>query len=356
MIFSPISYYADKAPALADVFGAKLVDVERHCIVVDGHRFPVVDDVIVLLDPGMYTKRVLHALDEAAVAAPLEASYFARDIQLTFGKEWQAFPKILAEHEQEFRRYFDLVDIDALRDATVCDLGCGSGRWSYFLRKRCRRLILVDFSDAIFLARDNLRDCPSALFFMGNLTSLQFRPGFADLVVCLGVLHHLPVPALDEVRRLRRLAPRLLVYLYYALDNRPAYFRSVLAVITGIRRLTSRMDGQKTRSVLAWALTLGVYIPVLALGRLLDWLHRGPSVPLYDSYKGKSFRRIEQDVYDRFFTRIEQRVTRSSILELQDTFEAVTVSENLPYWHFLCESAQEASTTTPRSKEALETS
>lgn len=341
MASSTSTYYADKAAVLADVFGAKQVDVAPHSIVVDGRRFPVVDDVIVLLQPGGYTRRVLHALETAPVPAAQAAGQFASDIQFTFGQEWKAYPEILAEHEDEFRQYFDLVDVDSLGNATVCDLGCGSGRWSYFLRKRCRQLILVDFSDAVFVARDNLRDCANALFFMGDLTNLPFRQGFADLVVCLGVLHHLPLPALYEVRRLRQFAPRLLVYVYYALDNRPAHFRALLVLVTGIRQLTSRITGLKTRSVIAWTLTLGVYTPVLALGRSLSWLRLGALVPLHDSYKGKSLRRIQQDVYDRFFTRIEQRVTRSSILKLKDTFASVTVSQNLPYWHFLCESVTE---------------
>ena len=59
-------------------------------------------------------------------------------------------------------------------------------------------------------------------------------------------------------------------------------------------------------------------------------------VPLYDFYRGKSLRRIRQDVYDRFFTRIEQRFRKEEILALRDTFREVVVSDDPPYWHFLC--------------------
>ena len=57
--------------------------------------------------------------------------------------------------------------------------------------------------------------------------------------------------------------------------------------------------------------------------------------PLYESYHGKTLERIRQDVYDRFFTRIEQRFTREEIMTLKDTFSNVIVSNQLPYWHFL---------------------
>ena len=332
------SYYSEKKSVLMDLFGATQVEVEQDCIVVDGLRFPVVDDVIVLLPPDRYPKHVLDSLGDARTPGPATRGPFATDVQHTFGEEWQAYPEMLAEHEKEFSQYFDLIDIDSLASATVCDLGCGSGRWSYFLRNRCRQMILVDFSDAIFVARRNLRDCENALFFMADLTNLPFKRPFADLVICLGVLHHLPVPALYAVRRLKVFAPRILVYLYYALDNRPLYFRPLLALVSGLRRLTSRIRGSQSREVFTWVVSASVYVPLIFLGRCLSVIGLGRFVPLYDTYKSKSLRRIRQDVYDRFFTRIEQRVTRASIVGLNDTFASVTVSPHLPYWHFLCES------------------
>jgi SAM-dependent methyltransferase len=336
----PVSYYyADKESVLADIFGAAHVEVGPNGIEVDRAWFPVVDDVIVLLHPERYTTRVKASVGTPSdpVAAP--TTPFASDIQQTFGQEWQAHPDLLREHESEFHDYFDLVELDSLRKSTICDLGCGSGRWSYLLRGRCKRLILVDYSDAIFVARNNLRDSPNSVFFMGDLTDLPFRPGFADLVICLGVLHHLPTPALDAVRRLKPLAPRILGYLYYALDNRPFYFRVLLAPISGLRKLTARIRGRRMRDVLSWVLTLSLYVPLVSLGRLLSLIGLGRYVPLYETYGTKSLGRIRQDVYDRFFTRIEQRVDRASILGLRDTFSSVTVSPNLPYWHFLCASS-----------------
>jgi SAM-dependent methyltransferase len=338
MIQAPNSYYKDKAADLADLFGAVRVEIEQDCIVVDDVRFPVVDDVIVLLPPDRYPKRVLDSLVAKPTTVSKTRGQFAADVQNTFGEEWQAYPEMLAEHEKEFSQYFDLIDIDSLGTATVCDLGCGSGRWSYHLRDRCRQMILVDFSDAIFVARRNLRDCENALFFMADLTNLPFRRPFADLVICLGVLHHLPIPALYMVRRMKSFAPRILVYLYYALDNRPAYFRPLLALVSGLRRLTSRIKGSNAREAFTWLVTVGVYVPLVVLGKGMNVIGLARFVPLYETYRSKSLRRIRQDVYDRFFTRIEQRVTRAAIVGLEDTFASVTVSPHLPYWHFLCES------------------
>jgi hypothetical protein len=167
-------YYTDKTALLTDLFGARHVDADQDHIVVDGRSFPVVDDVIVLLEPDKYTPYVARAV-RSGPAPHGATARFARDVQFTFGEEWKLFPEVLPEHELEFRQYFDLIDVPALMGATVCDLGCGAGRWSYFLRNDCRQLVLVDFSDAIFVARKNLRDCPGAVFFMADIVDLPFR-------------------------------------------------------------------------------------------------------------------------------------------------------------------------------------
>jgi SAM-dependent methyltransferase len=307
-------YYRNKIAALRQIFGVDDVEVTPHSVRVGGAEFPVRDDVI----------------DVMASTADV-----AEDIQYTFGAEWQAHRAILPEHATEFAQYFDLVDLRSLRDARVCDLGCGSGRWSVFLKDHCREIVLVDFSEAIYVARDNLRAADHCLFFRGDLLSLPFARDFADVIVCLGVLHHLPVPCLDAVKSLARFAPRLLIYLYYALDNRPAFFRALLRVVDGARATLSRVRSPRFRRGVARFGAVGVYRPLIALGRLLEPLGLGRHIPLHDVYRGKSTRRIEQDVYDRFFTRIEQRVSRAQIEELRTDFTEVRVSDALPYWHFL---------------------
>lgn len=330
-----MSYYADKLETLRDLFGDTSAVVEGTTLRLAERTYPIVDDVIVLLDPAQYPPS-LHARLSGQGPSREGVSDFAPDIQFTFGEEWQRFPDILEEHRPEFDRYFDIVDRNALGNSRACDLGCGIGRWSYFLAPSVREVVLVDFSDAIFVARKNLREVPNAIFFMADIKRLPFRDDFADLVYSLGVLHHLPTNALDEVRALRRYAPQLLIYLYYALDNRPWYFRSLLRPVNDARRIASRIEHPSVRGALTWFGALAFYKPLVLAGKALEPAGLASHVPLYEGYRDKSLKRIRQDVYDRFFTRIEQRVSRAEILELRDTFAEVEVSEQLPYWHFVC--------------------
>lgn len=324
-------YYKGRERLLAEVFGATSVQVLGDAIVVDERRYAVVDDVIVTLAPDRLPPRAAAALGFSGSGT--DATRFAKDIQLTFGDEWWEHGELLPEHEQEFSDYFDLVDLGALGDSRVADLGCGSGRWASFVAPRCRELVVVDFSDAVFVARMNLRAHDNVVFVLGDVLELPFAADAFDFAYCLGVLHHLPVDALDACRRVAPIAPKLLVYLYYSLENRPAHYRALLVLVTALRRVLARIRNRRARAAITWILAATVYAPLSWIGA-----HTGlRGIPLADTYAGKSLRRMQQDVYDRFFTRIEQRFSREQIMALLDTFEAVDISQGLPYWHFLCE-------------------
>lgn len=319
--------------SIRDLFGTSDVEWGEDVLRVANARYPVIDGVVILLPPESLPERLRIA---HGGFRPAETAEQSESVQFSFGEEWQEYSAILPEHEEEFRRYFDLVDLDSLRDKRLVDLGCGIGRWSYFLKDRCRELVLIDFSEAIFVARKNLRDAQNTLFFLGDIRHLPFRRDFADFAFSLGVLHHLPEDALELVRSLRDSAPELLVYLYYALENRPAYFRLLLAGATLLRRTVSRSRSPWFRRAFARVATVSFYVPLIALGRALEPFGVADRVPLYDTYRGKSLQRIEQDAYDRFCTPIERRYTRAQIASLRDAFSEVRISERRPYWHFLC--------------------
>jgi SAM-dependent methyltransferase len=336
-------YYANKVQTLTEIFGVADVILDSDCLRVRQKTYPIIDDVIILLEERQYTPFIRNTLQTATKRDEVSPE-FSTKIQYSFGAEWKSYDQVLPEHAQEFQQYFDLVDVSRLQAKRVCDLGCGNGRWSYFLQDACQAIILVDFSDAIFTARKNLADADNCLFFMGDLKSLPFTPDAFDFLFCLGVLHHLPTSCLDEVRNLKKFAPELLIFLYYAFDNRPFYFRWLLKIITCLRVQLAKTQSLAFRNVFTKLGTYGLYLPLIYVGYLLKPLHLSSHVPLYDFYHNKSVKRIQQDVYDRFFTSIEQRVSRKEILRLRDTFSEVIVADHLPYWHFLCRREERTAT------------
>ena len=306
---------------VARLFGVAASDVvvSEEELTVAGHSYRIHDGVVIL--------------DGAPVRQ--ETSWgTADDVRRSFSAEWETYAELQPEHQQEFDAYFDVVDLDSLADDVAIDLGCGSGRWSHFLAPHCRAVVLVDFSDAIFVARRNLAGADNAIFFRGDVTDLPFVDQSADFVFSLGVLHHLDRPCLPVARDLMRLGPMGLFYLYYALDNRPWYFTPTLRTVTAVRKGLSHVESEKARRRTSRAIAWGVYRPMVGLGYAAERLSLPVQVPLYESYRGKSIERIEQDAYDRFFTTIEQRVSKA---EIADTFQGnyeVVFSDQEPYWHF----------------------
>lgn len=306
---------------LARLFGTSIdqVSVDGAALEVAGQQFRI--------DRGV-------ELLESRPVATETARGTGEDVRRSFSEEWETYGEFLPEHDQEFAAYFDLVDLDSLKDSVVIDLGCGSGRWSAKLAPNCKAIVLVDFSDAIFVAQHNLADADNAIFFRGDVTDLPFVDSCVDFLFSLGVLHHLDQPCLPVARDLMRLGPRGLFYLYYALDNRPGYFRPLLRGVTAARGALGRVQSEHARRRISRALAWGVYRPMVGVGSIAQRLGISAPVPLYESYRGKSIDRIEQDAYDRFFTSIEQRVSREEIRSAFSSPWRVEFSDQEPYWHF----------------------
>jgi SAM-dependent methyltransferase len=333
----PEGYYADKIESLADIFDAGGIEVSNDELIVDGRAYPIIDDIIILLDPAQYPESLKARLTSGAGSSSVER--YAPEIQMHYGKFWKEWNGLLPYHEREFAEYFDLVDLRSLDHKRVCDLGCGMGRWSYMLLQRVqvREAVLVDFSEAIFTARRLLAGSPNVLFFMGDITRLPFRRGFTDFIMALGVLHHLPVDCLEVVRQLKHYAPRLLIYLYYALDNKPCYYRWLLQLYTPLRLRLWQVRSDRFRVAFSWFGLLFFYLPFIGLGYALKPFGLSKYVPLFEEHHWAGLEGMRHSVYDRFFTHIEQRVTHAQIAELSDTFARVTIADGQAYWHFLCE-------------------
>lgn len=309
------------------IFGAKVV-LGNGEIRIGDQSYPVRDGVM-LLDA------------EVSVGEQLKG-----DVIRSFGNEWHAFRSLEPEHFREFKNYFDVVDLDSLNGKTIADLGCGMGRWSKILMDRVKPefLVCVDLSDAIFVARKNLEGLDNVIFIKADLERLKFPGMRFDFVYSLGVLHHIPAGIETSVANIHGYAERFLCYLYYNLEQQGAGYRFIFGVAAVIRKLLSRIENERVRRILSWVIAVFVYKPFTLLADLMS--HVGvekPRMPL-SAYCGFSIARIQQDAYDRFFTKVENRFSREMI---RDNFSSywrdIEFSDIQPYWHFLCTGHKEES-------------
>jgi SAM-dependent methyltransferase len=257
-----------------------------------------------------------------------------------FGREWSRYDQsALSEGElrEIFDQYFDIFPWESLpQNASGFDLGCGSGRWARFVGPRVHRLVCIDPSpQALDVARRNLAAFPQIEFVDGSAGALALETGQFDFGYCLGVLHHTPdvnAGLTDAVRILKPGAP-LLLYLYYALDNRPRWFRIVWRLSDAPRRVISRLP-YRLRSVVCDAIAVTVYLPIARVLRFSE--RRGARVeriPLA-AYRQRSFYVMRTDALDRFGTRLERRFTRDEVVAMMQAcgLNDITVGESSPYW------------------------
>ena len=254
-----------------------------------------------------------------------------------FGQEWSKFDQNEA-NPAELRAIFDLYFAifpwnELSRDATGFDLGCGSGRWAYFVAPRVGRLHCIDASaSALRVAQQKLHSSGNCEFYCASVDSIPLPDDSADFGYSLGVLHHVPDPygGIEAcVRKLKPGAPFLL-YLYYAFDNRPWWFRAIWRVSDLGRRFISRLPFTLKCLVCDFIASL-VYWPMARGAKLLAYLGLSvESLPLAN-YRNRSFYVMRTDALDRFGTRLEQRFTKTQIDEMMRSagLERIQFSETV---------------------------
>jgi SAM-dependent methyltransferase len=250
-----------------------------------------------------------------------------------FGQEWAAFDqRSLSDEERAelFSKYFSLVDWTT-KPAKALDMGCGSGRWDVLVAPLVGELVAADASPlALQVARRNVQ-APNMTFLECTPDTLPFPDGHFDLIFSLGVLHHLPDTAAAIQSLARKLAPGgiLLLYLYYAFDNRPAWFRALWAVSNLFRSVISRLPFS-LRYTASQLIAASVYWP---LARTAKYFLVPESWPL-KFYADRSFYTMRTDALDRFGTRLEQRFTKSQIAAMLSAAQLTNIrfSPSTPYW------------------------
>lgn len=137
----------------------------------------------------------------------------------------------------EFAR---LLDEAISGDATVVEVGCGTGQMSLFLSRANRLIIGADLTRASLLLAEDARErfgIDRVLFLETDLRSPGLRPGAFDVVYSSGVLHHTPDPraSFAALAELARPGGMVVLGLYNRYARLPHRMRRLAARLTGYR-------------------------------------------------------------------------------------------------------------------------
>lgn len=262
------------------------------------------------------------------------------DVVAGFGEEWDLFDQSgLTDQERQeiFAAYFAIFPWSALPATAVgMDLGCGSGRWAMLVAPRVWKLHCIDPSPkALNVAKKNLANAGNCEFHLAGVDSIPLADSSLDFCYSLGVLHHVP----DTASGLRACSEKLkpgapfLLYLYYAFDNKPAWYRWLWKLTSLVRVVVSRTI-LPVRYLVCTLIACFVYWPLARLARILEILSLDVSSMPLSYYRARSFYVMRTDALDRFGTRLEKRFTKKEIRTMMEdaNLEKISFSGAPPYW------------------------
>jgi len=288
----------------------------------------------------------MNAVSEPFVMAeePNSGDRAARNVDgkvvTAFGQEWSKLDQShldAAEYDELFESYFRIFPWDRLPPSAVgFDLGCGSGRWANGVARRVKTIHCIDPSaEALAVARRNLQGIQGVQFHQAAVDRIPLADASMDFGYCLGVLHHVPDTRAGLRAAIQKLKPGapMLLYLYYAFDNQPGWFRALHSTSEMIRVTLSRSPFV-IRYLMSQLIAGVVYWPLARAGRLAERLgFPVHSFPL-SFYRNRSFYSMRTDALDRFGTRLEKRFTKAAIEEMMQAegLSQIQFSDRPPYW------------------------
>ena len=262
----------------------------------------------------------------------------------SFGDEWAKFDQSMLEKDELdtiTSRYFDIFPKKNLnKNAIGFDLGCGSGRFSLYLINKIKTLHCIEPSSAIEIAKKKLAKYDNCVFHNVSVYNMEIQNNSMDFGISLGVLHHVDdtLEGLKSCNKILKSGAPFLLYLYYAFDNKPFWFRLIWKLSNVVRLLISSMPKQ-IKFILSEIIALFIYLPLSRLSKFIEknFKINVDNIPL-SAYRNLSYYTMRTDSLDRFGTKIEKRFTKKQIIQMltEAGFIKFKFSNEIPFWCVTC--------------------
>lgn len=258
--------------------------------------------------------------------------------QRSFGFEWTKFSTMRPQWENNFWGYMAPHDADYFQGKTVLDAGCGMGRHLYHASRYAKDVIGIDFSRAVDAAYHNTSHLPAAHIVQADLSYLPFHDRTFDFIYCLGVLHHLSSPddALKGLTECLKPHGEMRIYVYRDLKDSPRWKQLLLALVTVLRRITTRLP-HRLLSWLCYPIAAGAWLTFVLPYRLLFRFRLtrriADTLPL-TQYARYPFGVLLNDQFDRFSAPLERRCSCDEVRWWLEGARLENVTVN-PHWGWL---------------------
>jgi len=264
----------------------------------------------------------------------------------SFGHEWATFdygePETTEALNAQFNAYCTPIDLSQFdpKNSVAGDFGAGSGRWASRLIPYFSLVYALEPSDgASSVLKNKFSDEAKIVVLQETVGANSIPLETLDLAMSLGVLHHIPDTSLAIKDVSLRIKPggMFLCYLYYNLENKPAFYKLIFKGVNAARKIISVLP-QRIKQIVSSSIAAIIYWPLARFSKVLNKLGINTSnIPLHH-YSDMPFVMLANDALDRFGTSLEQRFSKAEITEMLASagFDTSTLrfSEIEPFWTF----------------------
>jgi 2-polyprenyl-3-methyl-5-hydroxy-6-metoxy-1,4-benzoquinol methylase len=196
-----------------------------------------------------------------------------------FAKSWNDLPSGSIYSFAQFEDWLAPITRREVEGKSVLELGCGNGSLLVHLAKWLPSQITgVDLGASTEAAQKNMRDSGYKNYSILQADLTEFSSAGFDLVLCIGVLHHLADPATGFEAVITNAKPGGKFHCWvYAREGNSL----IVHFVDPLRRFTSRLPWVVTKHLIASPLAAlyFCYAKVLRQLRQIEWLQ---ILPLYE--------------------------------------------------------------------------
>jgi SAM-dependent methyltransferase len=219
-----------------------------------------------------------------------------------FGYEWARYHQIRPEYEAQFRGWTIHLTQADWQGKYFLDVGCGTGRNSYWpMLYGAAGGVAIDVDDrSLAVARRTLVDFPTVSIEAMSAYEIEKRDAF-DIVFSIGVIHHLEHPerALSRMVRATKPGGKVLIWVYGQENN-----KWIVRFLNPLRKaLFSRLP-------IGLVHHLSLYPAVLLWLGLRVGVGR---IAYFDLLRGLRFAHLRSIVFDQMLPRIANYWPRATV-------------------------------------------